>query len=204
MYDTPQEEFWAGNFGNDYISRNNDDQLIASNCVLFSKVLSNTKGIKSVIEFGSNIGLNLIALKRLIPGLNMSAIEINNNAVEILKQNINNLQVYPTSIFDFEPDFKRELTFTKGVLIHINPDKLQDVYQKLYDSSSKYILIAEYYNPSPVTIVYRGHTDRLFKRDFAGEFMDKYPDLSIVNYGFAYHRDSNFPQDDFTWFLLTK
>ena len=51
------------------------------------------------------------------------------------------------------------------------------VYQKLYDASSSYILIAEYYNPSPVTISYRGHQDRLFKRDFAGEFLNKLKDI---------------------------
>jgi spore coat polysaccharide biosynthesis protein SpsF len=53
-------------------------------------------------------------------------------------------------------------------------------------------------------INYRGHKDRLFKRDFAGELMDKYPDLKLVDYGFVWRRDNNFPQDDGTWFLLEK
>jgi spore coat polysaccharide biosynthesis protein SpsF len=92
----------------------------------------------------------------------------------------------------------------KGVLIHINPDMLQVVYEKLYESSSKYILVCEYYNPAPVTINYRGHEDRLFKRDFAGELMEKYTDLTLIDYGFAYKRDPSFPQDDITWFLLSK
>ena len=34
--------------------------------------------------------------------------------------------------------------------------------------------------------------------------MDAYPELRLVNYGFAYHRDESFPQDDITWFLLEK
>jgi len=49
---------------------------------------------------------------------------------------------------------------------------------------------------------YRGHTDRLFKRDFAGEIMDRHPKMELVDYGFAYRRDPNFPQDDITWFLM--
>jgi spore coat polysaccharide biosynthesis protein SpsF len=65
-------------------------------------------------------------------------------------------------------------------------------------------LICEYYNPSPVTINYRGHKDRLFKRDFAGEFMDVYKDVELIDYGFSYRRDQKFPQDDITWFLLKK
>jgi spore coat polysaccharide biosynthesis protein SpsF len=55
-----------------------------------------------------------------------------------------------------------------------------------------------------VEVLYRGHTSKLFKRDFAGEMLDTYPDLSMVDYGFVYSRDNNFPQDDVTWFLLEK
>jgi spore coat polysaccharide biosynthesis protein SpsF len=61
----------------------------------------------------------------------------------------------------------------------------------------------EYYNSSPVSIEYRGEIDRLFKRDFAGEMLEIYPDLKLIDYGFTYHRDF-FPDDDTTWFLLEK
>jgi pseudaminic acid biosynthesis-associated methylase len=71
-------------------------------------------------------------------------------------------------------------------------------------SSKKYICIAEYYNRTPVSINYRGHDERLYKRDFVGEVLDKFPSLTLVDYGFVYHRDPNFPQDDITWFLLEK
>jgi spore coat polysaccharide biosynthesis protein SpsF len=81
---------------------------------------------------------------------------------------------------------------------------LPQVYDKLVTSTSSYLIVAEYYNPSPVAIPYRGHTDRLFKRDFAGEIMDRHPQMQLVDYGFAYRRDPNFPQDDITWFLLEK
>ena len=45
---------------------------------------------------------------------------------------------------------------------------------------------------------------KLFKRDFAGELLDAFPSLDLVDYGFVYHRDPNFPQDDMNWFLLEK
>ena len=89
-------------------------------------------------------------------------------------------------------------------LIHINPNKLSIVYQKLYDYSKKFVLIAEYYNPTPIKINYRGEEDRLFKRDFAGEFLDQFPDTELIDYGFSYHRDPVFPQDDISWFLIKK
>ena len=76
--------------------------------------------------------------------------------------------------------------------------------KNLYEKSEKYICINEYYNPTPVKINYRGHDDRLFKRDFCGEMLDKYNDLKLVDYGFGYKNDPVFQQDDMTWFLLQK
>ena len=51
---------------------------------------------------------------------------------------------------------------------------------------------------------YRGHEDRLFKRDFCSELMEKYNDLTLIDYGFGYRNDPVFKQDDLTWFLLKK
>jgi len=34
--------------------------------------------------------------------------------------------------------------------------------------------------------------------------LEKYQSLELVDYGFSYRRDKNFPQDDITWFLLKK
>ena len=206
-YRTEQEEFWSGEFGDEYVERNRSDKLLASNIALFSNILSKTKDVNSVIEFGANIGMNLKAISRLIPGVNCSAVEINHKAATILKNDPdfgNPVEVYEKSILDFVPTSKCDMSLIKGVLIHINPDELESVYRKLYESSNRYICIAEYYNPSPVSISYRGQDDRLFKRDFAGEFMDMFSDVSLVDYGFAYHRDNNYPQDDITWFLLKK
>jgi pseudaminic acid biosynthesis-associated methylase len=203
-YTTPQEQFWAGEFGSEYITRNEGEQLLASNLNFFVKALKQTGEIKSCHEFGANIGMNLRALKLLYPNANLSAVEINSGASKILAEFIGKQNVYEGSIFDYPISEHFDLALIKGVLIHINPDMLDIVYQKLYEASKKYILVCEYYNPSPVAINYRGHSDRLFKRDFAGELMDKYSDLVLVDYGFVYRRDPAFPQDDITWFLMKK
>ena len=204
MYNTEQEKFWANEFGTEYIERNQGDQLLASNLNFFTKALQQAGKIDFCIEFGANIGMNLKALKLLYPSINLTAIEINENAANSLGELIGNDNVYNGSLFDFKVESKVQLSMIKGVLIHINPNMLQKVYEQLYDSSEKYILIAEYYNPSPVSLNYRGHDDRLFKRDFAGEFLDKYKDTELIDYGFSYRRDPAFPQDDITWFLIKK
>lgn len=203
-YKTEQESFWAGSFGTEYIQRNQGDELLASNLNFFSKALHRASGVQSCIEFGANIGMNLKALKLLHPRIDAYGIEINAEAAKKLGETIPSDHVLHTSILDFAPQRTWDLALIKGVLIHINPDELTKVYDSLVAASSRYVLVAEYYNPSPVAIPYRGHSDRLFKRDFAGEILERHPQLLLVDYGFAYRRDPNFPQDDITWFLLEK
>ncbi len=202
-FKTEQEKFWSGEFGDQYIERNCDESIIAANTALFSRILSRTDSVKSVIEFGANIGLNLIAIKRLLPNIDLSAIEINPKAVEELNK-IDCVKTYPQSILEYEVDFQRDFVLTKGVLIHINPGMLPVAYDLMYRTSSRYICVIEYYNPTPVEVDYRGHRERLFKRDFAGELMDNYDDLRLLDYGFVYRRDNNFIYGDENWFLLEK
>lgn len=202
-YKNRQEAFWAGEFGDTYRERNTWERLAGSNIAFFARLLSRMKPIHTVIEFGANIGLNLRALHYLRPGIALHAVEINARAISELKS-CDFIKASHESIIDFKAKDKYDLAFTKGVLIHIHPEKLPAVYKNLYNASSKYILIAEYYNPVPVNIPYRGHEDKLFKRDFAGEMLNAYADLDLVDYGFVYRRDPNFPLDDINWFLLEK
>ncbi len=203
-YKTEQEKFWAQEFGNEYIGRNNSDEYLASNLNFFSTALKYVQKPESLIEFGGNIGMNLKAIKLLFPSIKLFGIEINKLAAEHLAKVAGAENVFNGSIYDYVPTRKFDVALIKGVLIHINPDMLPEVYERLYQSSSKFILICEYYNPKPLMIDYRGHNDRMYKRDFAGEMLDKYPDLKLVDYGFCYSRDKAYLNDDSTWFLLEK
>ena len=200
-YKTPQETFWAGNFGTEYITRNNSSELLASNLNLFTQALKQAGKVLSCLELGANIGMNLKALQLLYPNMELKGAEINPDAAKLLSELIGEKNVYLGSLFDYPITKQVDLALIKGVLIHINPDMLDTVYEELYQASSRLILVCEYYN---TVIPYRGHSDRLFKRDFAGEMLDKYPDLKLLDYGFLYHRDPAFPQDDATYFLMQK
>ncbi|MBE0471897.1 MAG: pseudaminic acid biosynthesis-associated methylase [Methyloprofundus sp.] len=203
-YKTEQEDFWAGEFGDEYIQRNQSAQLLASNLALFASILSSTTGIKHVLEIGANVGMNMRALSPLLPEGELHAVEINENAATEL----NNLgfltSVFNGSVLDFNPAQTFDLVFTKGVLIHLAPEMLPEVYDKMVSASSRYVMVAEYYNPTPMEINYRGHSNKMFKRDFAGEMMERHPELKLVDYGFVYRRDPNWRQDDTTWFLMEK
>jgi spore coat polysaccharide biosynthesis protein SpsF len=203
-FKTEQEAFWAGDFGDQYIERNKSERLLAANLNFFVKALHAVGQVNSVIEFGANVGMNMRALKLLHPQIKQFGVEINKKAASELANVVGKEGVFNGSIFDFKPTETFDIAMTKGVMIHINPDMLPLVYERLYASSKRYILIGEYFNPSPVVIDYRGNAERLFKRDFCGEMLDKYPDLRLVDYGFAYKRDPAFSQDDITWFLMER
>ena len=201
-FDTPQEEFWAGEFGDAYISRNESENLLSSNTALFAEIFSSLDKVpSSVLELGANIGMNIKALQRLLPSAQFTGVEINKQASEILSET--GCEVIQSSIMSAETSKTFDLVFSKGVLIHIKPDQLVATYKKMYDWSNRFVLIVEYYSPTPVSIPYRGNNDRLFKRDFAGEFLDLFPDVVLRDYGFAHHRGL-YPQDDSNWFLLEK
>jgi spore coat polysaccharide biosynthesis protein SpsF len=193
-----QERFWQGEFGDEYLERNRGGGVIAGNIALFAEILKRAEDVKSVLEFGAGTGNNLQAIKMLLPGVGLFGVEINKKAGEGLSDIAN---TYIGSVF--EPcSWHGDFVLSKGLLIHIEPSMLPVVYDTLYSSSDKYICLVEYYNPVPVEVPYRGHTGKLWKRDFAGEMLDRYP-LKLIDYGFVYHRDK-FKQDDVHWWLMQK
>ena len=202
-FNTEQEEFWAGDFGSDYINRNPSNFELAARLALFSKIIDRTCNVNSFVELGANIGNNLRVLHQLRNEAKLAAVEINEDAVKTLKA-WGKAEVYHQSILDFEPRQQYDMSFVSGVLIHMNPEVLPQVYDLLHSLSRRYICMIEYYNPSPVEVPYRGHQGKLFKRDFAGEILDRFRNLILVDYGFVYHRDNNYPLDDLTWFVLKK
>jgi spore coat polysaccharide biosynthesis protein SpsF len=202
-FETEQERFWAGESGDDYVDRSQGAHLIASRTAMWSRILRSCGSIGSVTEFGANIGLNLRALRNLLPGAELTGVEINAKAAQILGSE-GTIKVLEGSLFDTAPSAPADLAFTCSVLIHINPARLPIAYDQLARGSRRYIVMSEYYNPAPTEVTYRGHSERLYKRDFAGEFLDSHPEFELRDYGFVYHRDAHFPADDFTWFLMER
>ena len=207
-FKTEQETFWHGEQGDTFTDRIQQWNQIPRLTALFAKALSKTSGVNSIIEFGASIGNNIFAIKNILPHCSFTAVEINSKGAKILKERYEKsfneeLDIYVNSILEYKSDSLKDLSLIKSVLVTINPDELQNVYKKLYEATKKYILIVEYYNPTPLDIPYRDG-GMLYKRDFAGELMDKYPDVKLIDYGFVYHRDPVFPLDDYNWFLMEK
>ena len=198
-----QSSFWSGDFGDEYILRNTSKDESVVKMIMFGRMLKNANKVGSAVELGCNIGLNLEALKSLNDDVSLCGYEINRNAI-LKARDLGIGSIQEANITrPIKIEAKFEMSFTVGVLIHIAPEQLTQVYENLYNLSSRYILICEYYNPTPVMVEYRDNKDKLFKRDFAGEMLDLY-DLTLIDYGFFYNRDNQFKYGDFNWFLLER
>ncbi len=205
---TAQEQYWKGEKGDEYQARNSGGKVgsVESNIDLFKKVLQcvPAENIGSLIEFGAGIGNNLRAWRHLLPACKLNAVEINEKAAAQIPRDV--ATHVGTFLVPLPPGPARvqyDMTMTKGALIHVAPEALALAYDNLYRLSRRYILICEYYSPTPRTIPYRDRLEILYLRDFAGELMDKYPHLVCKGYGFTWRKDT-YPQDDVTTFLLEK
>lgn len=202
-------DWWRGDFGDEYSLRNRGPDLIRNNVALFRKALLPMffTAPARVIEFGANIGLNIHALREInvFSTCEFTAVEPNAKAAEELR-GIPGVHVHETSMQDADEPWGAgyDLSISKGLLIHVRPEELYRAYGALYRASRRYIFLAEYHNPVPVEVTYRGETGRLWKRDFAAEMLEMFSDLHVCNYGFAWKHDPHAPQDDIVWTLLER
>ena len=198
-----QVAHWKGRAGDDYIGRNTMDVLLPVYMRMWSRILSRTQNIKTVLEVGANVGSNITAIQHLSPAIECRAIEPNDTARRSLT--LKNIQAWSyTAEEPWVGAGMFDIVFTRGLLIHVNPASLLTVYENMYNHASRYIMMAEYFAPKREMIPYRGEDNLLWRADYAGEIMDLYPDLKLVDYFFIYKRDPVAPQDNITVFLMEK
>ena len=201
MTKSAQTLFWEGEFGTEYTQRNSIDYMDRTK--FWNQILTLAPEAKSFCELGTNSGTNLKAINHIKPALSLTGVEANESAFQKMKET-GFINAVHCPIQDFTPVQKFDLVFTCGVLIHINPDDLPSIYKKMYEWSDKYILINEYFNPVPTTISYRGNSERLFKRDFASEFLEANNNKpQLVDYGFLWKKVEP-AWDNTTWWLFKK
>ncbi len=203
-----QEEFWVKDLATSYIESNPylepEEAKLAEKA--WGQMLSqiDAANLKSFLECGSNIGRNIRTLNNLLPNASANVIEINPLALEECKLN-NQIELdYLGSIKDAEFPTTFELVFTCGVLIHINPKDLFQTITKMFQLSSRYIIVAEYFNRTSISIKYRGKDDKLFKRDWGKFVLENFP-AELIGYGFLWgHVYDSAGFDDITYWVFQK
>ena len=200
-------DLWRGQFGNDYVDRNEvDSARVEDRRRMWQRVLQplEDRMPARILEVGANIGLNLRALASL-SSAELFGLEPNDAA----RQRLIDDAVVPASralpgaghAIPL-PDRSVDLAFTCGVLIHVDPERLGQTYREIHRVTQRYIVAIEYFADEPTEKRYRGHTGALFKRDFGAFWMDQHPDLTLIDYGFFWKRVTNL--DNLTWWLFEK
>jgi pseudaminic acid biosynthesis-associated methylase len=204
VFNSEQEKFWAKSYASEYIKKNSEfDHILGAEA--WKNILSRTQGeVKNYLECGCNIGRNITQISLAFPESKPSIIEISDLAYKFCISQHNFVNTYHGSILNSNFDKCFDLVFTMGVLIHINPQQLLENMAKIFSYSNKYILIGEYFNPSPVAIDYQGESDKLFKRDFGKLFIENF-EVELIDHGFLWSYvwgPAGF--DDITWWLFKK
>lgn len=202
---------WRGEFGADYIGRNQVTDAAAREATTVFGRLFETCGIRaevhSLLEVGANVGINLTGLRRVLgPEVELSAAEPNPAACAALR---GSAALALTAVLETDayripvPDNTYDFVFTNGVLIHIPPYMLPTAMREICRVARRYVLCSEYFSDTPCEVPYHGQTGLLWKRDFGALYLDTCPELAARDYGFLWRRE--FPHfDNLNWWLFEK
>jgi len=204
---TSQLEAWTGQLGDEYLDRNEyADWKMGPGTEAFRRMLGGLD-IESVLEVGSNVGLNLLFINALLKGsVTLYAVEPNRKAFDrlVLQTRMKLEKAWNCDAFHVPlADSSIGLVFTAGVLIHIAPDDLARATDEIVRVARKYVLCIEYFSHTPVEIPYHGKMGLLFKRDFGAFYQDRFPNLKCTRYGFLWQQEFSI-FDNLNWWLFEK
>lgn len=158
-----QEAWWSGDWGNSYTRRNRVEW--EKRVPFWSQILDVTQA-QSVLDVGCNAGWNMRAIKAANSEVRVFGIDVNSDAVGEARSA--ELDATVASITDTGMKWLNsyDLVVTAGVLIHISPEHLKGAMKNIVAASKRWVLAVEYDAPQEEQIVYRGNTERLWKRPF--------------------------------------
>jgi pseudaminic acid biosynthesis-associated methylase len=187
---TEQIKKWSNQFGREYTDRNPIGWEAMNKYYVqnygVSREAMNKEFLKDldrdlkILEAGCNIGSQLEILAHM--GFqNLFGFDIQEYAIEIAQQRLNNATLKQGSLFEIPfKDKSFDLVYTSGVLIHINPKDLKDAIKEIARCSRRYIWGFEYYSPELKEIHYRGQNDLLWKDDFVARYLECLPGWAVL------------------------
>jgi len=206
--DDPLEQ-WRGEFGDAYTDRNSDETATREAATIFDRILhaSGIRGdVRSILEVGANVGINLIGLRRALgQDIILAAVEPNPRACARLCGPPLNLRVAVEATAHHLPfrDRTWDLVFTSGVLIHVRPEELGMAMREIVRVAGRYVLCSEYFADTLTEAPYRCRTGMMWKRDFGRAYLEHCQGLEVQQYGFLWQKE--FPHfDNLNWWMFLK
>ena len=126
---------------------------------------------KKILEAGCNIGNNLGGFPA---NFDVSGLDLNEKAIKKASSNYPNFKFKTGSLLEIPfPDECFDLVFTRGVLIHIPQEEMNQVLNELLRVSNKWILNLEYYGEDGKMIKWKRGNDLLWYRDMKKRWSTK-------------------------------
>lgn len=190
IVETTQEQEWRGTFGKEYSERNlltpaaldalYEQKYGTTRSALNQRFLADVPKNAPILEVGCNLGNQLLALQQM-GFTNLYGIEIITEIVKQSRSRLPSAKISEGSALQIPfPDGYFDLVFTAGVLIHIAPSDLRIAMSEMRRCSKTWIWGSEYYAPEMTEIPYRGHTNLLWKTDYAKLYTKNFPELEVV------------------------
>lgn len=215
MTKNEQEAFWGGDFGKDYTDRNTrhkeelnkvyQDWYGVTRVKMNETFLGSLPKDTRILEVGCNTGMQLACLQAM-GFTSLYGIELQGYAVQKAKDYTQGINVIQGSAFDipFKDNFF-ELIFTSGVLIHIAPENLPNIFNEMHRCSKRYIWGFEYYAETTTSINYRGNEGFLWKANYGKLIREQFRDLTLVREEFyPYITNAEKGNVDFMYLLEKK
>jgi len=137
------EKYFSGKEGIDYTNRNMSSLKTGHNSATLIYNIIKMGNIQSVLEIGTNLGVNLSKLENKVSKI--CGTDINEEALKTAKSLYPFVDFKEGSVYDLPyQDDEFELVFTRGVIIHINPDDRIKALKELVRVSSRFIVNIEY------------------------------------------------------------
>ena len=183
-----------------------DADTLAARTKMWARILNSISDAppNSILEVGANAGVNLRALAELVSS-SLYAVEPNAQArYELAKSEIIPAEHIFDGIASSLPFGNQtiDFVFTSGVLIHVHPDDLLASIAEIHRVANRYISCIEYFSDKPKEITYRGNKGMLFKRDFGSYWLNNFPNIRLLDYGFFWKPVTQI--DNLTWWLFEK
>lgn len=175
------EALWKGEFGNDYVQRNNSAG--GGRGPFWRDHLSRFPASR-ILEVGCNVGANLRHLADLVPARDVWGVDINETSLAQLHAELPAVNGGWAAARDLPfRDGWFDLVFTVAVLIHQPEDMLETVVSEMARCSRRYIACIEYTAPDVVEVGYRGTRSAFFKRPYGEVITAALPDLHLLHVG---------------------
>lgn len=189
--ETKQSKTWRGEVGRQYSERNlfsppDLDNLYQryygiKRTALNQRFLAEIPRTASILEVGCNLGNQLLLLHEM--GFeDLTGIDVQEDIVKKAQSRVPWARVTEGSALKIPfHDASFDMVFTSGLLIHIAPQDLPVAMNEIYRCARSWIWGFEYHSPQMTEVLYRGHSELLWKADYARLYTETFPDLELVS-----------------------